>query len=241
MKTKALLLVLFISAITIQISFNQSVPVAQKKYGGIGYFSVDYAALNVDNLNTSLTAFGYPELSQSMISLGGGGYGIMGRWVVGGHGHTLLGPREDYQSYEMGLTMGYGFLNLGYAIFTSPVIDVFPMVGFGTGGLSLDITWDEPADFNDLLNNPQTSTEIAYEGFLLELGINGSILLNRSEDPFSMGGLTVGIQAGWVLDPFDNEWQINGNEVSNAPDMGMGGPYIRLIIGGGGYAYQRLE
>lgn len=239
MKLKMIPLALTI-VFTCTSAISQPVPESQKKYGGLGYFAVGYSSLNVNDLNASLVSFGYPEVSNNMVSFGGGGHGMMGRWMFGGHGHSLYGPREDYETYELGLAMGYGFVNLGYAAFSSQTIDVIPMLGIGSGGMTLDIEWDEPTDFEELLDDPQKSTKITKDGFLLEVGVTTTFLLNTSDNPLNRGGLAIGIQAGWVLDPFENEWTINDNDVDNSPDLGMGGPYIRLLIGGGGFNYPEI-
>jgi hypothetical protein len=210
------------------------------KYGGAGYFMPGASMLNVNNLNAMLNNAGYPSLSGNLISYGGGGHGVWNRWVIGGHGHSLVGTPENSNNYTLDLAGGMGFIDFGYTLFTRPKMDIYPLLGIGLGGITLDIAEDTPQDFMDLLNNPDSGTEISQGGFLLDFSINATYLIDMADLPFEREGLIIGLQGGYVLDPTDNTWYMNGNEVSNGPVMNMSGPYLRLLVGGGGFNYPEI-
>jgi len=44
-----------------------------------------------------------------------------------------------------------------------------------------------------------------------------------------------GLRAGYTLSPFKRDWQMDELEISDAPEMGMTGPFIRFMFGGGGF------
>ena len=44
----------------------------------------------------------------------------------------------------------------------------------------------------------------------------------------------LGLRAGWVLSPIDGHWQLHEQDVAGGPELGIDGPYVRFMIGGGG-------
>ena len=216
---------------------TQAIPVPEKDNGGMGYFSLGYHMMNTGNLNDLLQVYDYPDLPGEMISIGGGGHGFVGEWVVGGHGHSFMNRPQSNETYDLSISGGYGFVDVGYVVNTRPGWDLYPLLGVGFGGFMLDISEDQPAIFNELLEEPETSMQVGKGGFLLDLSLNATYLFDFTENYFTRNGLVLGLQVGYVLDPFENQWKINGNDVTNGPDMDMGGPYLRLKIGGGGFNY----
>ena len=85
---------------------------------GRGFFLVGVQHLDLDDLNDRLAAHSYPALPGSMLSLGGGGWAVRGRLMVGGEGHALIGSAKTTSdgTYKSRLTAGYGMLDLGYSV-----------------------------------------------------------------------------------------------------------------------------
>lgn len=220
--------------------YGQALPESQKKRGGIGFLSIGYQGANPDQFNQTLTSFGYPDVSGTFTSLGGGGYAMIGKFVVGGHGHAATNPKSSYQNFEVGVEMAYSYVDIGYVLLSNHNLDVFPMVGAGTGRMTFEIAHDEWMPFTSLLSNPQTGTRINHNAFLLNVGVTATYLIDLGNDAFKRNGWMMGIQAGWMIDAFDNEWQLNENTITEVPEFGMGGPYIRIILGAGGFNYHEI-
>ena len=53
------------------------------------------------------------------------------------------------------------------------------------------------------------------------------------ENKEGKGGLVFGIRAGYSLSPIKGDWKMDEIEISNAPNTGITGPFVRLIFGGG--------
>ena len=85
---------------------------------GRGYFMVGFSQIDFDELNSRLTAKGYPEFSNNLITLGGGGHAIINKLVIGGQGNAYLGSNEEAQigddRYEASVAAAAGFFNIGY-------------------------------------------------------------------------------------------------------------------------------
>ena len=71
-----LVIILWISA---ALSAQEYPMVMDEKYGGRGFFSAGMIQVSMEEVNTHLSEFGYPELSGNMYLYGGSGYGIANR------------------------------------------------------------------------------------------------------------------------------------------------------------------
>ena len=140
--------------------------------GGGGYFMVGQDLLNIDNLNSRFEDSGYHDFSGNFISLGGGGHGVHGRLIIGGEGHGLIGT-ESYENvisekkYDTSITAGFGFFNIGYEVFSTGNLGVYPLIGLGGGGLSIFITEKGVDTFDEVLEEPGRGSILSTGGFLL--------------------------------------------------------------------------
>lgn len=216
--------------------FSVSIAQAQGKEGaGMGYFMYGGSKIGINTLNASLEDKGYAKLSDNFISTGGGGQGIIGKLIIGGEGHGLGGKQTTSGSYKSSLSAGYGFFNLGYLIYSTGHLNVYPLLGLGAGGITLKIleTGTAPS-FDDILDDPKRGVELSTGGFLLNLALGTEYFLILGRDERGEGGLVFGLRIGYTLAPFKRDWEMDGEYISDGPKMGITGPYIRLMIGGGG-------
>ncbi|RMF62494.1 MAG: hypothetical protein D6743_12075 [Calditrichaeota bacterium] len=207
----------------------------ERSRGGSGYFMVGGHQLRLSALNAALSRHGYPTFSQGFVSLGGGGYGFFNRLMVGGEGHGLLSPDGSRRrgDFKTSLTAGYGFFDLGYLIVADGPMRVYPVFGFGGGGLSLKIRPTESLTFDDVLSDPRRGATLSTGGLLLNLGFGAEYAFYTGEDGAYRRGLVVGLRVGYVLAPVKGDWSLEGLDVGGGPDLGITGPYVRLLFGGG--------
>ena len=59
--------------------------------------------------------------------------------------------------------------------------------------------------------------------------------MGKECDEKGKGGMVLGVRAGYTFSPFKGDWNMDDLEISGAPETGITGPYIRLMIGGGGF------
>jgi hypothetical protein len=130
MKTKTIILIATIIAGANFCGFSQETT-ANKVSGGLGYFMIGYASLDLGNMNSLFKENGYPELNNSSFTFGGGGHFIFKNFIIGGEGHGISGSKSSNTHYDVKMGGGYGFFNLGYILYHNPTVNVYPLLGIG--------------------------------------------------------------------------------------------------------------
>jgi hypothetical protein len=205
---------------------------AQGLRGGGGFFSVGVSTLDLGGVNDRLAAAGYPSLVPRAVSIGGGGYARLGRVLVGGEGHGLVGPAETGRGRDVQAAGGYGLLTVGYLLRPSSRARVYPFAGVGLGGLSLNLgpAGDAPA-FDDVLDNPGRSADLTQGAFLVALGAGGAYTVAGG----AYGGLRVGLRGGYRFAPAASAWQLGDVDTTGDPaGAALSGFFLHLTLGGGG-------
>ena len=228
-------------AATVTLLFPDSADAQRRRRNseaGRGSFQVGYMWLDADELNESLVDAGYPEMDDRFLTLGGSGMGGAGRVLLGAEGHALLPDEEATAdgSRHVALTGGYGLLRLGYLALTDGGFDVYPMVGFGGGGMNMRITERSSPTFDDVLADPARSSSLVTGGILLDAGLGMAYRMRmgdrRGDDT---GGLHFGVQGGYTWAPSEWSWDLDAlNDVAGGPDLWIDGFYLRATVGGWG-------
>jgi hypothetical protein len=114
--------------------------------------------LDLDDLNAAVTEAGYPQISQILFAMGGGGYGgvldgvRVGGFGVGGDSLSASASRS------VSLELGYGGLIIEKAVHTEDDFHVVLGTMLGLGSLDLRFISDLPNSFQDAVANPFVST-----------------------------------------------------------------------------------
>jgi hypothetical protein len=231
-----LTVVVVISFFFTNVSQSQEIKSTTKEGGGMGYFMFGGSIIDIKALNSRLEDKGYSKISDNFISFGGGGHGVINRVIIGGEGHGLIGKEITSKSYKTSIDAGYGFFNLGYIVYSTEDLRVYSLLGLGGGGMSLNIVEKGILpSFDEVLDNPQRGVELSTGGFLLNLALGTDYLLKLGGDEKGKGGLILGLRVGYIFAPIKGDWEMDGVDISGAPDVSITGPYIRFMIGGGGF------
>lgn len=210
---------------------------------GGGFFQGGYMKLDLAELNATLAAAGYPALQDGLATLGGGGFGMKGRFLLGGEGHALIGSEETTAdgATQVELGGGYGLFRVGYLAYTIEGLDVYPMIGIGGGGMSLSLVDRSAPTFGEVLADPRRSSKLSTSSFLLDASVAAHYRFAVEEsapqpaeedDP---GGVLVGVQTGYTFAPGSSSWNLDViNTVAGGPDLSMEAFYVRITIGGWG-------
>jgi hypothetical protein len=205
---------------------------------GQGFFMIGWQKLDLDELNERLIAAGFPSMSEDFLSLGGGGWWMGDRFLIGGEGHALLGSDETTSGggFKTRIEGGYGQLDLGFPVYRGDRLDVAPILGIGGGSVSVDLLERGSPLFDDVLTDPRTGARLTAEGFNLDLSVAVTWRLTRSvDDDGDEGGFAVGLRGGYAYSLGDWEWKLNDDtEVPGGPQLGTRGVYLRLMLGGWG-------
>jgi hypothetical protein len=202
---------------------------------GRGFFMVGTQRLYVDDLNRSMDAAGYPGFSSSALTLGGGGLGSQGAFLIGGEGHGVLGSDRTTASGDLQTRIGggYGLFTVGYDLLPDDALSVYPLIGIGAGALSVKIHERGAPLFDDLLENPRRGVEMSRVSFLLMLAVGGDFLVEVPHDGPERGGFAVGLRVGYMASLGQRSWSSDVGNVAGGPDLSPAGPFVRIQIGGG--------
>ncbi|MBC7188423.1 MAG: hypothetical protein H5U38_15465 [Calditrichaeota bacterium] len=206
--------------------------------GGYGYFYLGSSMVDLDKLNATLRVSRYPEFSNRLLSIGGGGHAFFKRLVLGGQGQALMSKTTDVSvggiPYKASLAAGIGFFDIGYLLTPRGNLKVYPMLGIGGGGLELAIEEKQPPSFEQILAHPNRSTRLSAGLFLVNFALGVDYFVLTRQDEEGIGGLVFGVELGYTYTPFAGGWQAEEIDISGGPDASLTGPYLRLKIGGGG-------
>ncbi len=191
-------------------------------YGGGGWFWVQYSGLMglgpvADELRTQGLSFSAPS---GFVGIGGGGGGYLGRIHIGGEGGYFFGNKVGG---------GAGWARLGYFFPLRGGFIIMPVGIIGGGGLTLQIRDDGTAvSFGQI-----AATHVPIQA----LSTGGMLTGAAIEVQKNLGGFLLGLSAGYLTGPSWKDWETaEGRRLTDGPRVSVGMPYVRLQIGGGGWA-----
>jgi len=94
--------------------------------------------------------------------------------------------------------------------------------------------------FDDVLENPRRSARLSSGVFLVATSVGLDYRFQGRRLRSAQGGPALGLRLGYVFSTNGGDWRLDDrNDVSNAPDLGLGGPFLALMIGGWGERWGR--
>ena len=205
-----------------------------RRYGGAGFFAFGALLTDQDPMNDALAARGLPQVSSAFVTLGSAGYFRLNRLLLGGEGYAIL-PREGSSpTHETTVSGGMGFFDVGYVVVSRGGLAIFPMLGLGGGGLSYSIGEKRAGGFDAVLDDPRRGASLTRGGFLGQIALGIDHLFDGRREATQAGGPVVGLRVGYAAQLTHGDWQVFGASVDGGPSVGLGGPFLRLVVGGGG-------
>jgi hypothetical protein len=241
MKTILLMVCVVLSA---EIAVGQGI-----RGGGFGHGYIG-TALNISpdiqrDLRSSSLLGSELQLNRPGVFGGGGGYGVFGnRLLLGGSG---LGFKvSDATSRgEATLSIGGGFVNVGYLVTIKDNMFSFPYIGVGANGMTLKVKnrSNETFAFGDRDVVSGDFIELTSGGMSFEAGYAFKVLTFSLREEGSHGGLMVGVQAGTYIFTGLQDWNeaTTGDIVPSFSKAYSFSPYLRLTIGGGGFTVNTIN
>lgn len=227
-----------ISLIFLSIVASIQLYAQYNSYGGAVGFSFGYINMSNKTINEILPS--HFQLDDHFISLGGEGYGMIKKFVLGGTGNAILGPGGNTDTSIVTFNGGSGLLNFGYAAYNSPRLKFIPLLGIGGVGMSLKVSQRKEVTLTDLQNNPLNETELNWRNFMFEIGFSLEYIFTKTDDDKSKG-LRVALRAGYTFSPASNRWKYTGGNVTGMPKYMMNGVFARISIGGAFFANKKIE
>lgn len=205
--------------------------------GGVGV-NMGYSYLDNKVINEVLPA--QFQLTNNFITIGGDGYGMFKKFILGGSGYALLGPGAHTDSSQVTFNGGAGFLNFGYAALNRPRFKFIPMLGIGGIGMNLRISEQKDITLQDIQNQPWNETNLGWANFVFEIGFNLEYIILK-DDKENSKGLRLGLKAGYTFSPASNNWRYAGGTVTGLPKYMVNGFFARLVIGGAFFVNKKID
>jgi hypothetical protein len=110
----------------------------------------------------------------------------------------------------------------------------------GAYGLSLELSQQDPADFDEVLAEPGRSVSLRRGGILtgLTLGLEAQVPLAVGQ---GRNFVSVGVRLSALYGPPVGDWGSEGGEISAGPPLRLTGGYAALAFGFGSIAERRSE
>ncbi len=145
--------------------------------------------------------------------------------------------RDPNDAVRTDFSYTYDMLSYGYAAVAHKGWFVVPRVGIGLVTATATATPKAPETFGTLLEEPQRSLTMQANAFVLDIGTGLSYLVAfGGRDALGIRtGLRIGIRVGGLIELFHTSggtrlWSTQGEPVAGAPDVFLGGPYLRVVI-----------
>ncbi len=211
----------------------------------MGYLSLGLNRVDTSDFQARLdrTGLGYPRQPRDHFSVGGGGLFCARRLVIGLEGHALFSSDRNGAGYRTNLSGACGVIQVGYALVSSETFSLYPLIGFGGGAFTWKVQEDiVPGTFEDVIRHPAMGTSLLNASFLLQaaLGADYWLPLGRGRGTSS---LVLGVRVGYAYSAFGHNWEVQMYdrtlELEGAPEFGINGPFLRLVVGWGGVGRNR--
>jgi len=210
--------------------------------GSLGYFpGLTQYLQSSDRLGSAYTPM------RAGYTLGGGGYGFIGRLMFGGtaafHGNAVSAT----DSARVWHSLGSAFFNMGYVIIDRNRWFAFPYAGVGGSGYTLKLrntAQQQNIAFDRL--RPLTagdSEEYIHGAIAWDAGISVKYFLITESEEGSHGGMLVGIDLGCSgAYMASSRWKdANGTRMSGPGNITGLTPYVRVTLGGGGLTRKKVQ
>ena len=206
---------------------------------GFGGFSIGSQWLDISDLNSALSSNGFATFNDPTLSLGFESYyAAKGKYLLGME-FQLFWQEATNSTYVQKLNGYWGFVNLGYSLFSKSVdgFHIYPLFGLGVSRNRLRLTERAVLDFDDIVTDPQQESFLTKWDFLLQVAVGAdfTISFTEIENGGGGGGLMLGVRAGYQFSVTDSSWNMSSLDISGDPGLSMSGLFLRFVIGGHGY------
>lgn len=190
---------------------------SNRRVRGSAFVAWGPSDVNLCESNARLRARGMPSLTNPVASLGGGGYGRFGRWIIGGFGEG--GGSEAHNArYLARYGYGGGGQIVGFTLLRLLGVSVTPLVGMGGAGMGA-----QTLDVRATVVEPKRGGAgggLFFAGLLIELHLP----LLRGWGP--LGGLLLGYRFTALASANSADFDLPSNDRD-----GISGFFARVVVG----------
>ncbi len=213
----------------------------KKKRVNAAYIMAGQNMMSFNNLNSFLVQRDYPAVSENYLAYGIGGHVIHDKFVVGIEIQRFVEKKRiTAKEFNTSILGTYSLLNVGYLLYSKKGLMIYPLFGLGLGRLKLRVIENNIYSFEDIISYQKGSTS-KTSSFLINLGFALDYFFNFKEKKRGKNKLVVGVRLGYIYPATRSGWSVNHIHVDDGPAAGLGGPYVRLVIGLGGWVEKLIK
>ena len=167
--------------------------------------------------------------------LGGQGFGLFNRFLIGGSGAGLLSRSVDESAdRQLSASGAWGTVNFGYQLIRVNGFLLAPVLSLGGYGISVTSSSKEQTSFADALNNDRSS-HLTNNGFLTGISLVSKVILlgKDAHEAHARSGWSLGVRVGGLYGIPLHGWKSDGTKVNGDPPFGLRGGYAALSLGVG--------
>ncbi|GAB3200969.1 hypothetical protein ABID22_003131 [Pontibacter aydingkolensis] len=200
----------------------------------VGY---DFHRVDFKDLNRSIRAAGFPELSEDIHSVSFMAQNISDKWMLTLKTSYAFKNKASLASKEIDYSNQQFSLGLGYNVLTSDKARLLPslMATLGRNMLLIQDKTSTPANFQSLLQNPAQEADLRNFTYLADAGLAYHYQFYRRERDRETGKRSTWvpliIKAGYRFQLGESDFKFDGDKVAGVPDISMEGFYASVHIG----------
>lgn len=188
-------------------------------------------------VNDRLSVAGYPtHLPLAFPILGGQGFALVGRLLIGGSGAGILSRSVDAPGGRQASASGaWGTADFGYQIVRVNGFLLAPVLSLGTYGMAVTIASKADTSFDDAVKDPTRSATLTNNGLLGGVSVVAKMIIvgRNAHVAEARSGFALGLRLGGLYGIPFHGWRSDGATVSDGPAFGLRGGYAALSLGMG--------
>lgn len=199
-------------------------------YGGAGHFMLGSVFMNLNSVNAYMADNQLPSFSGNCFNIGGGGYGVINNFVIGGEGAAVGPSPVGNLNGNAEMSAGYGMFSAGYILPVKSTVMIYPIAGIGWGGSGLKINYASGK-----------IEEYSAKSMFITTEVNADIFMLNDKASDTKAGFKIGLCFGYMFNPVADPWKDKEGKYTNISNTFMNGFYIKLKLGGGGIGFKSKE
>ena len=168
--------------------------------------------------------------------LGGQGFGLFNRFLIGGSGAGLLSRSVDANSNrEIKASGAWGTFDFGYQLLRVNGFLIAPVLSLGGYGMNVTVASKGEVGFDEALANPTRNVSLTNNGFLTGISLVAKTIIigKQTQVAGARSGWALGVRIGGLYGFPIRGWRSNGEAVTGGPPFGLRGGYLALSLGAG--------
>ena len=168
--------------------------------------------------------------------LGGQGFGLFKRFLIGGSGAGLLSRSVDAaNNREIRASGAWGTFDFGYQLLRVNGFLIAPVLSLGGYGMNVTVATKGEVGFDEALQNPTRGVSLTNNGFLTGISLVAKTIIigKRTQVAGARSGWALGLRIGGLYGFPIRGWRSNGEAVTGDPPFGLRGGYAALSLGAG--------